>query len=121
MGRYQEAIPLFQSAIQVNPCGILPYTNLWITYQTLGQYENSLQAARDAARLQPDSARAYDRLGISYGDLRRFPEAREAFLKAMGLEPWNVEIQKHWEATLWREKNPRSSDEDYQRGLLGGP
>lgn len=97
---YQQAIRLFQQALQQ---GAPPYDALYNLARAYRQYghserennprlftENLKLAAEkfeEAARLRADALDTYFQLGLCYRDLDLYQQARNAFRKALGLSP----------------------------------
>ncbi len=87
-GRPEEAIPLFQKAIRLNPSG---YFNLYInfgrTLRMTGRFEEAVSAYKKAFQLAPDSADAHVGLLVTYSMMGREKEARAEAEEVLRINP----------------------------------
>jgi serine/threonine protein kinase/Flp pilus assembly protein TadD len=88
IGRYDEAVAMFEKAAELANRNGIPLANLWFTHLN---YRKDPQAAEDTARrlveLAPGIAYYHHWLGYSLAAQGRFTEAAEAFRKCVELEP----------------------------------
>lgn len=85
-GRLEEAIELWQQAIQLDPSWAEPYQQQGKIWQKLGQYENAIAAYQQAVALQPDYQTHYN-LGLCLAHMRQWQAAILQFQRAIQLEP----------------------------------
>jgi adenylate cyclase len=84
----QEAIPILERAIRLNPYPPSRYFhNLAWSYNQLGKYEEAIAAARKAVRIQPDDIIAHLALVYGYSLLDREEEARAHVAEALRINP----------------------------------
>jgi len=88
VGRAEEAIPLFQKAIRVNPAGPSSLYNAFgDTLRTTGRFEEAVSAYKKAIHLAPDSIPANSGLAATYNYAGRPEEAIPLFEKIIRLNP----------------------------------
>ncbi len=79
--RYEEGIPWFERALQLNPLDPQHYllaTNLALAHLGAGQFEKAAEYAHDAIRHRPDFLETRVVLASALGHLERAEEARTA-------------------------------------------
>lgn len=64
--RYEEALPLFRQALQLQPEFAAAYLGMALTYHALHRYAEEIEALQRALALQPDLAWAHAFLGAAY-------------------------------------------------------
>ena len=83
-GKYQECIPYFQKALQIEPF-FSTYSNLGTAFFFLKQYSNSADMFEKAVALNPNSTEATVNLADAYRAGGQQDKARTAYLKAISL------------------------------------
>jgi adenylate cyclase len=87
-GRPEEAPPLFQKAMRLNP---LPpafyYLNCGNSYRVMGRFEEALTLYKKAIQLTPNNAMAHMNLAATYGLMGREEEARAAAAALLRINP----------------------------------
>jgi tetratricopeptide (TPR) repeat protein len=87
-GRHQEAIPLMEKAIRLNP---LPpafyYLNLGGAYSRVGRTEEAIAMYKNAIALTPNNVMAYATLAAAYASLDREDEAKAAAAQVLRINP----------------------------------
>ena len=77
LGRFDEAVELFQRAIAIEPLNADNYYNLAITLNHAGRPDEAVVAAKKSLEISPDYAAAHVALAVSYMALSRPQEALE--------------------------------------------
>jgi tetratricopeptide (TPR) repeat protein len=93
--RYDEAIPEYQKAIQIEPKGLLSYMQMAGVYQQQGKMDDAIATYQKALAAVPDNAAVQGALGNAYlskGDLKT---AQQAFEKANSLAPNDPLLQNN--------------------------
>jgi len=94
LGRYDEAIEMFEKAADVAPHNSIPLANLWWTHLTFRKDPvGAEQAARRVVALGPEIAIHHHWLGYAIAAQGRFDEAVEAYQKVLSIEaqhPWGL-------------------------------
>lgn len=85
--RRQEALPLFERAVELAPQDAEARIDLGFYLLTQGRTAEALPHLRSAAELRPDMADAHVVLGRALVQAGRFPEAISAFERALAIEP----------------------------------
>jgi tetratricopeptide (TPR) repeat protein len=92
-GAYEDAIRAYNKAIELDSSFGWPYSNLALTYLTLGKYaEAILLYQRSASLLETDMEKAavWNSLGNIYRHLNDYENALKAYQKADDLDPENA-------------------------------
>jgi len=87
-GRAQEALPLFEKAMRLNP---LPppfyYLNFGNTYRLLGRFEEAVMMYKKTIARSPKNIFAYIGLAGTYGMLGKEEEAKAAVAEVLRIKP----------------------------------
>jgi len=87
-GRPEEAIPLFQKAIRLNPFGPSPlYSNFSIALRNTGRFEEAVSEFKKAIQLSPDNISAHLGLAGTYIMMGREKEARAEAAEVLRINP----------------------------------
>ena len=87
-GRPEEAIPLFQKAIRLNPFGPSPlYSSFGIALRNTGRFEEAVSAYKKAIQLAPDNIGAHLGLAGTYIMMGREKEARAEAAEVLRINP----------------------------------
>ena len=87
-GRPEEAIPLFQKAIRLDPFGRTGvYMNLGIALRMTGKFEEAVSAFRKAIQRVPDNIIAHYNLAATYSMMGREKEARAETAEVLRINP----------------------------------
>jgi tetratricopeptide (TPR) repeat protein len=88
LGRYDEAVSMFEQAAKCAPRNSIPLQNLWFTQLDLRKDARAAEhAARRLVALAPDLAYTHNSLGYSLAAQEWLGEAEKEFRKAVGIEP----------------------------------
>jgi Flp pilus assembly protein TadD len=90
-GKSQQAVPLLQAALRINPT-VEGYINLGFVYYSGGQYDLAAQEWQRAIDLAPEDAGAYANLGDAYRHLGNLDEARTAYGRAIDLNQKALQV-----------------------------
>ena len=82
LGRYQEALRLFDRSLEIQPTPEA-YTYKGWTYSHMGDYQRSIEEAQKAIRLDPDFGNPYNDIAVYLIELGREEEAIPYLKKAM--------------------------------------
>jgi adenylate cyclase len=87
-GRTEEAIPLFQKAIRLNPFGpSYLYQSFAIALRVTGRFEEAVSAFKKAIQISPDSIIAHINLAATYSMMGREKEARAEAAEVLRINP----------------------------------
>ena len=90
-GRPEEAIPLFQKAIRLNPFGpsslYSKYSNFGIAFRSTGRFEEAVSVYKKAIQLSPDNISAHIGLAGTYIMVGREKEARAEAAEVLRINP----------------------------------
>ena len=86
-GHYEQAIPDYQRAIELDPRDGDAYRRLGVAYERSRQMGEALVALRKAIEADPGQYRNYRNLGDFYFDTARYQEAISQYEKALLLAP----------------------------------
>jgi tetratricopeptide (TPR) repeat protein len=87
LGRYEEAIKDYDTAISLNPNDALTYNNRGLAKDKQGRYQEAIKDYDTAISLNPNHAFAYNNRGGAQCDLGRYQEAIEDYDTAIRLIP----------------------------------
>ena len=87
-GRPEEAIPIFQKAIRINPFGpSFLYQDFGHALRTTGQFEEAVSAYKKAIQIAPDNISAHLGLVATYSMMGREKEARAEAAEVLRINP----------------------------------
>jgi adenylate cyclase len=87
-GRPDEAIPLLQKVIRLNPLGpAYIYTNLGAALRMTGRFEEAVSAAKKATQFAPDSPGFHTDLAATYLMMGRDEDARAEVAEVLRINP----------------------------------
>lgn len=86
-GKYNEAIEVFNKAIQLNPNDAVAYNNRGAAYGQIGNYKQQIEDCNKALQLDPKDAVAYNNRGVAYGELGNHEQEIADCTKAIELNP----------------------------------
>jgi adenylate cyclase len=87
-GRSEEAIPLFQKAIRLNPFGpSFLYRDFGTALQRRGRFEEAVSAYKKAIQLAPDDISSHMHLAATYSMMGREKEARAEAAEVLRINP----------------------------------
>jgi adenylate cyclase len=87
-GRPEEAIPLFQKAIRLNPFGSSPlYRDFGDALRHMGRFEEAVSAYKKALQIAPDNIMAHIGLAATYSMMGREKEARAEAAEVLRINP----------------------------------
>ena len=86
-GRYEDAVPEFERALQFEPTNDDASRGLARAYERLGKFSQAEKTYRQAIDLRPHYWATYSWLGAFYYSRTRYHEAAEMFSKVISLAP----------------------------------
>jgi uncharacterized protein (TIGR02466 family) len=93
LGRVDEAVAAFQSALAVHPRPAAVNANLANTLVRAGRHDDSIGPYRAAVAQEPNFGEAWFGLGSALNTLGRFEEAEEALNRAQALAPRHAGVE----------------------------
>jgi tetratricopeptide (TPR) repeat protein len=85
--RFDQAVPLLEKALELNPNDAVAHLNLGAVYAETGKLDRAVEQFRAAVLLSPLNFNAHNLLGKLYFDSHRFPEAEQQFQQSLQCEP----------------------------------
>jgi len=87
-GRPEEAVPLFQKAIRLNPIGpAYLYREFGYSLRDTGRFEEAVSAFKKAIQLAPDDIGVHSALTVTYSMMGREKEARAEAAEVLRINP----------------------------------
>jgi tetratricopeptide (TPR) repeat protein len=86
-GRYQDAVPLFERVLRMQPDDFEALRGLGSAYLSTARYADAVQVCQRATRVRADSSVAWSRLAVALGYAKHQSEALEACDHALQLDP----------------------------------
>jgi len=135
LGRHDEALEMFDKAIEINPQFDKAYYNKGLALGNLGRCEEAIEMFDKTIEINPQDAKAYYNKGVILGKLGRHEEAIEMFDNAIEIDPQNVsaylnkgsalgDLGRQEEAIAIYDKaieiNPQDADVYYNKGVALG-
>jgi tetratricopeptide (TPR) repeat protein len=96
-GNYKESIPLYSTAIQLEPCNPTFYSNRSAAYWMLKDFVSSLQDCEKALQLDPSLSKIYSRAGkcqVALGHLEGGIELLQKALETQHSDEWKTILTK---------------------------
>jgi tetratricopeptide (TPR) repeat protein len=128
LGRHEEAIAAFDSAIAIAPGLAFPWYVRGNAMYELGHFSHAIEAYKKALELDPDYADAWNNLGLSAFKLHHYADALAAFDEAIARDPsnafsWNnrgvvLQIQKKNEEAIDAFNHAVAIDPTYSEPLI---
>jgi tetratricopeptide (TPR) repeat protein len=88
VGRYEEAILLFQKAIRISPFGeYFLYRDFGFALRNMGRLEEAVSEFKKAMQLVPDDMVVHLGLAITYSRMSRDKEARSEAVEVLRINP----------------------------------
>ena len=84
--RLDEAIALYQQAIEADPTLAIAWNALSMAYREKGDLDRAIEAGMRLIELEPDDALNHTNLSILYQNKGMIPEAEDERARAMQLE-----------------------------------
>ncbi len=108
-GRPEEAIPLFQKAIRLNPFGPMSYYHQFgnALFMT-GRYEEAVSAYKKALQRSPNYIWGYMMLAATYIKMGREQEARAEAAEVLRINP-KVSLDFFAKTSLYKEQSVRDN------------
>jgi tetratricopeptide (TPR) repeat protein len=85
MSRLEDARPLLEKLVKINPANSMGHLDLGIVYTEAGQRGNALRELKQATALKPDDVSAHYQLGRLYRSMGKTAEAKAEFDKTRTL------------------------------------
>jgi tetratricopeptide (TPR) repeat protein len=85
MNRLEDARPLLEKVVKINPTNSMGHLDLGIVYTKAGQREDALRELKTVIALKPDDVSAHWRLGLLYQSMGKTVEAKTEFDKSKRL------------------------------------
>ncbi len=102
-GQYNEAMKIFDKAIETNPQDPAAWSCKGITLTILGKYDEAITAFDISTEINPQDSTAWAGKGLAFEGLNNPKEAIKAFDKALELNPHNSVALKHKRALSKRD------------------
>jgi len=111
-GQRDEAIDMYDKAIELDPKDGGAYNNKWVSLNKLGKYDEAIDMYDNAIELDPNNSAAYNNKWVSLDDLGKYEKAIDMYDKAIALDPkyssayknkWIslAKLKKHKEAAIY--------------------
>lgn len=88
-GKFEEAAPLLEKAVKVDPENAYLNAQLSEVYLRLNNFEKAETHGEKAVKGEPNNVEYRKSLGAIYATLKKYPEAKEQYTKISELDPTN--------------------------------
>ncbi len=99
-GSADEALTVFQKAIEADPRFSWPHHNIGRIYMARHDYEQARVWLERALEVNPDHWRALYNYGVTNANLKRWPEALAAYRRALAISPNDAKLRANVGWTL---------------------
>lgn len=99
-GKYEQALPEWQKAVQLNSDEPLAHNNLGFVLAERGRVEEAIRHYEKALELDPQYPEAYNNLGEALARSGRYDKALALFERALDLDPTQADARSNLGATL---------------------
>ena len=103
-GKYDEAVAMYQKAIDLSPNMAVAHLNLGILLAKQKKYGKAGAKFREAIKFDPNLALAYLNWGVALDAEKKDDEAGAKFQKAIELNPKDASACKDWGIALFHNK-----------------
>ena len=117
LGRDEEAVTQFTTALQLDPTLPGPYQQLAKTFARLGRPAAAADHYADAVRLAPAQAGIRNDYGVLLARLDRLPEATEQLREAIRLQPDYADARANLGNVLLLQERVGEAIEQYEQAL----
>jgi tetratricopeptide (TPR) repeat protein len=100
LGRNEDAMKMYQVALQVDPTAADVHKNIGLVLAKTGKPDEALAQYREAVRLSPNSAALQNFLAVALSEDGKKDEALPHYNEAVRLEPANAQYQTDLAVTL---------------------
>jgi arylsulfatase A-like enzyme/Flp pilus assembly protein TadD len=121
LGRHQEALGVYRSAVRLWPHDSMLYHDLAVAAQRAGRREEAARAEEAAVALDPGNAAALNGLGLIFVEENRQADASRAFDRAVAADGTSAEYVAN-RGNARRAAGDRSgAEQDYRKALALDP
>ena len=121
LGRAQEAVLPYESAITLAPKDALLRVQLGELHRDLGNLPKAVTLLREAVQLDPSVASYWNSLGMVLGATVQMPEAEKAFREALSRDPRDPQYAYNLGLALQRQGRSKEAAELFRRVLSLDP
>jgi tetratricopeptide (TPR) repeat protein len=89
---YEEAIPLFEKAVNIDPEFAFAWDNLGVCYRRMGKYEKAEAAYKSSLKVDPEGRTALQNLPVVYQAMKKDDEAIAAYNNFLTYYPNDPEV-----------------------------
>ena len=120
-GRYQEAVPLLEEAIRLNPNPARAHDLLGVALAYQGKMDEAIAELSTAVRIQPDLADAHNNLGLVLASRGRMAEATAHYREALRAQPDFAGAHNNLGQALANENRPEDAVAQFTEALRLDP
>jgi len=116
-----EALAVFQRAIEADPRFSWPHHNIGRLYMDKGDYERARVWLERALAVNPDHWRALYNYGVTSANLKRWPDALTAYRRALAISPGDARLHANVGWTLIELGQRTEADRELQTAVRLDP
>ena len=116
-GKVDEAITLFQKALEIDPYYAVTHFNLGMALAEKGRMDDAIAEYQTALTLDPDNAQAHAKLGEALSQRGQIDEAVSQYGKALEANPYSAMAYNDLGLALVQKKQVDKAIEQYQKAL----
>jgi uncharacterized protein (TIGR02466 family) len=115
--KFQEAVPAFRKALEIDPSVGELHFNLGILLTNLNRTDEAITSYKKAVNLKPNLTDAHYNLGAALQSQDKFDQAATSYQKAIALEPGFFEALVNLGVVLQEQSKLADAIEVYRRAL----
>jgi Flp pilus assembly protein TadD len=121
LGRADDAAPLLERAVEIDPADAGARLNLGIAYATAGRPDRASQQFAATIQVRPDDAAAHEALGNALVAQGLLSDALDSLSRAVALEPGSWKFRTSLAVALWRSGQHESALNEYLEAVRLDP
>jgi len=115
--KYDEAVAMYQKAIELDPKDVLPYDNWGITLYAQKKYDEATVKFQKAIELDPKYAYTYRNWGTMLYEQKKYDDAASKYQRASELDPNDAATYDNWGITLKEQKKYDQATVKFQKAI----
>ena len=120
-GRYEEAIPEWNKALELDPGSDKAHNNLGLLLVALGKFEQAVPHFEKTLKINPEYPAAHSNLGVALAGMGKPDEAIAEFEKALAVDPESVEAHNNLAQALARKGDLEGAIAHFESALKTSP
>lgn len=121
LGRTDEAIAAFRTALRIEPYSADARNDLGVALARAGRLSEAMPEFEEAARLNPDRADVHNNLGNGFVQLGRLDDGIAQYREALRIEPRNARSHFNLALALYQSGRRPEAEAEYKQAVALDP